>query len=99
MPHGSEQLQSVDIGETEIKDHEIRPLRQKLERLSAVRRIQYIVSLRGQPHAQELADGRLIVDDQDLQGARAHATARAKSADCPIGSVMVNTAPDRSVRF
>ena len=99
MAQGSQQLQAIDIREAEIEDHEIGLPGEQLERRLAVRRIQHLVALGGEPHAQELADGRLVVDDQDLQGARAHAAASANSADCVTGRVIVNAAPLRSVRF
>ena len=62
-------------------------------------RVENLVALRGKAHAQQLADRRLVVDDQDLQRRGAHAAVSSFFAAAGIGSRMVNTAPLRSVRF
>ena len=54
-------------------------LRQQLERDLAVGRFEDLVALRAQPHAQQLADRRLVVDDQDLDRRGAHAAVSSAS--------------------
>ena len=68
-------------------------LREVLERRLAVRSIEHLVSLRAKPHAEELADGRLVIDHEDADGWSAHAASSNVSASVVTGRVMVNTAP------
>ena len=48
---------------------------EKFERGLAVGRFENLIAMRGKPHAQKLADRRLVVDDQDAKRRRAHAAA------------------------
>src|SRR5262249_37606428 len=72
--------------------------RHQLERGLAVRRLEDLVALGGEAHAQELADGRLIVDHQHLDRGGAHAAVSSGLASAATGSRMGNTAPPRPVR-
>ena len=97
--HHPQQFEALHIGQSEIENDQIGFLRQQLERRLAVRRLQDFVALRAQAHAQQLADGRLVIDHQNLERSRAHAAVSSCLVAGGTGSLIVNTAPGRSVRF
>ena len=51
---------------SQIENDQIGALSEKLESHLAARRLQYLVALCAQAHAQELSNGRLIIDHQNL---------------------------------
>ena len=89
----------LHIRQAEVENDEVGLLREVLERRLAARSIEHLVSLRAKPHAEELADGRLVIDHEDTDGWSAHAASSNVSASVVTGRVMVNTAPGRSDRF
>ena len=90
---------ALDVGQAEIENDQIRRLAQQLERGLAVRRFEDLIAVRAQAHAQQFADRRLVIDDQDTERGGAHAAASRRCNWSGIGSVMVNTAPLRSGRL
>ena len=64
-----------------------------------VGRLENLIALRGQAHSQELTNGRLVIDDQNLRRRGGHAAVSNFCGSVGIGSLIVNTAPVRSVRF
>jgi hypothetical protein len=70
----------------EIENDQRRMLRQQLQRHLAVRRFQNLIALRAQPHPQQFADRRLVIDDQDLDRRGAHAAVSSLLAAAGIGS-------------
>src|SRR5260370_30021780 len=90
---------ALDIRQAEIENDQCGLLGQQFERELAVRGFQNLVTLRAQPHPQQLADRRLVVDDQDLDRRGVHAAVSNTSDAAGIGSRMVSTAPLRSVRL
>ena len=95
----AQQFMALDVGQAEIENDERRILRQQFERDLAVGGFQDLVALGSQPHPQQFADRRLVVDDQDLDLRGAHAAVSSALDAAGIGSRMVNTAPLRSVRL
>src|SRR5258705_4356215 len=69
----SQEIVAVDIGKAEIEDDEIGRLSEEFERRLAVRRLEDVIALGGKTHPQKLADGRLIVDHQNLERRGVHA--------------------------
>src|SRR5262249_26004445 len=96
---GAQELQALDVGEPEVENDEARLARQQLQRHLAVERLDHLVAVGAQSHAQELADGRLVVDDQDAQRGGAQAAVSRRAVCTGTGSRMVKTAPVRSVRL
>ena len=88
-----QQFEALHIGQSKIENDQIGILRQQLERGLAVRRLQDFVALRAQAHAQQLADGRLVIDHQNLERGRAHAAVSSCLVAGGIGSLIVKTAP------
>ncbi len=95
----AQELEPLHVRQAEIEDDQVRLARRELERRLAVRRLEDLVALRAQPHPQQLADRRLVIDDQDAEWGGAHAALSTFLTAAGTGSVIVNTAPDRSVRF
>src|ERR1700681_3700934 len=90
---------ALDIRQAEIENDQRGLLGQQFERSLAVGGFQNFVALGAEPHPQQLADRRLIVDDQDLDRRGVHAAVSSAADAAGIGSLMVSTAPLRSVRF
>src|SRR5262249_52860071 len=95
----SEQFQSLDIGEPEIENNQIRIAPQQIKGRLAVRCFQDFITLRAQSHSQQLADRWLVIDDEDFKRGSAHAAVSNCSPAGGIGSLIANTAPLRSLRF
>ncbi len=95
----AQQFMALDIGKAEIENDEGRILDQQFERGLAVGGFQDLVALGAQSHPQQFADRRLIVDDKDLDRRGAHAAVSSASDAAGIGSLMVSTAPFRSMRL
>ena len=93
------QFEALHVGQAEIENDQIRRLAEELERSLAVGGFDDLVALRGQPHAQQFANRRLVVDDQHAERGGAHAAASRRCRSRGIGSLIVNIAPLRSVRF
>src|SRR4029450_14073924 len=74
-------------------------MRQQCERGLAARRFQDFVALRAQPHSQQLADRRLVVDHEALERGSAHAAVSNCAARYGTGSLITKAAPVRSVRL
>ena len=72
---------------------------EQLQRGLAVRRLEDLVALRAEAHAQQLADRRLVVDHQDFERSSGHAAVSSVPVVPGSGSVIVKTAPARSVRL
>ena len=72
---------------------------EQLERGLAVRRFEDLIALRGEAHAQQLADRRLVIDHQYADRSGAHAAASNVCRCRGIGRLMVKAAPLRSVRL
>src|SRR5262249_25337449 len=95
----AQQIEARHVGQAEVEDDQVRALRHKLERRLSVRRLEHLIALRAEPHTQELADRRLVVDYQDPQRRRVHAALSSFWPAAGTGSEIVNAAPARSVRF
>src|SRR5258707_2067434 len=95
----AEQFMALDIRKAEIENNQSGLLGQQFERDLAVRGFQNLVTLRAQPHPQQLADRRLVVDDKDLDRRSGHAAVSSAAEAAGMGNRMVNTAPPRSVRL
>jgi hypothetical protein len=95
----SQQFESLDVGEPEIENDQIRLSRQQIKGCFAVRCFQDFIALRAQSHSQQLANGRLVIDHQDFEWSSVHAAVSSCSVWGGIGSLIANTAPERSVRF
>ena len=93
------QLKPLHVGEAEVEDHEIRLVGHELEGGLGVRGIHGLIALGLEPHAQQFADRRLVVDHKNLEGRCAHAAVSSRAAGLGTGSAMVNTAPGRSARL
>ena len=87
---------ALDVGQAEVENDQGGILRQQLQRDLAVGGFEDLVALRAQPHPQQFADRRLIVDHQDLDRGGTHAAVSSASDAAGIGSRMVSTAPLRS---
>ena len=90
---------TLDIRQAEIEDDQGRILRQQFQRDLAVGGFQDLVALGAQAHPQQLADRRLVVDDQDLDRRGVHAAVSSASDAAGIGRRMVRMAPLRSLRL
>ena len=99
VTYPAQELQSVNIGEAKIEDDEIWFLGQQLERRLAIGRVQHIIALGREPHPQELADRRLVVDHQDFDPSGTHSVVSTNSPCAGTGSLIVKTAPVRSARL
>ena len=97
--HHPQQFQALHVRQSKIENDEIGILRQQLERGLAVRRLQDVVALRAQAHAQQFADGRLVIDHENLERGRAHAAVSSCLVAGGTGNLIVKTAPGRSGRF
>ena len=86
-------VRALHVRQAEIEDDEVGLLGEQFERDLAVRRFEHLVALGAKPHAQQLADGRLVVDDQNLQGSGAHAAVTRFRSAAGTGRLIVNTAP------
>src|SRR5262245_12767185 len=96
----SQQFEPLHVRQPEIEDHQIRLLLlQQLKRDAPIWRFKDIIAVRAQAHPKQLANGRLIVNDKDLGRGSVHPAVSNRPGFVGIGSVMVNTAPLRSVRF
>src|SRR5258707_672587 len=94
-----QRVEALDVRQSEIENNQIRLLRQQLQGRLAVGSLQNFIALGGQPHAQELADRSLIIDNQNLGRSSIHAAVSSRWDGAGTGSLIVNTAPVRSVRF
>src|ERR1700716_2224506 len=95
----AQQFMALDIRQAEIENDECGLLDQQFERDLAVGGFQDLVTLGAQTHPQQLADRRLILEDEDLYPRGAPAAVSSAAAAAGIGNLMVNTAPLRSARF
>src|SRR6476661_7537009 len=95
----SQQLVSLNIGQAEIENDQIRRLAHELERRLAVTSLNDLIALRSQSHSQELANRWFVVDDKHLHGGSRHATESSSRTLTEIGNLIVNNAPERSPRF
>ena len=69
----ADQLQAVDVGQAEIEQHQVGPvMAQRRQRLRAGRRLDRAIVVRAQRRAQQPADRRLVLDDQDGGGVAGH---------------------------
>src|SRR6266478_10073304 len=73
-----QQVEALDVRQSEIENNQIRLLRQQLQGRLAVGSLQNFIALRCQPHAQELADRALVIDHKDL-GRSGHSCGRVQS--------------------
>src|SRR5215831_775296 len=89
----SQQIEALYVRQSEIKNDEVRLLRQHLQRGLAVRSFQDFVALGAEPHAKELADGALVIDHKDLGRSSTHGAVSSCLICVGTGSRMVNTAP------
>src|SRR5690348_13326549 len=89
----------LNIGKTEVEDNQVWFLAQESKRGLAGRRLKNFVALCGQAHFQELTDWRFVIDDQNLWRRGGHAAVSNFCDSVGIGSLIVNTAPVRSVRL
>ena len=94
-----QQIVALRIRQAEIENDQIRSFAKELERGFAVRRFEDLIAMRVEPHAQELADRRLVIDHQDAERGGVHAAASRRWRSRGIGRLMVKAAPVRSVRF
>jgi hypothetical protein len=69
----AEQIEPLHIWQPKIEDDDVGNLRHQLKRSLGVRRVDGLIALRAQPHAQQFADRRLIVDHQDFERRGVHA--------------------------
>src|SRR3979409_1490133 len=90
---------ALDIRQAKIENDKGGILDQQFQRHFSVGGFQDLVALRAQPHPQQFADWRFIVDDQNLDRRGAHAGVSSASDAAGIGNRMVSTAPLRSLRF
>ena len=95
----AQQFVALDVRQAEIEDDQRRPFGQLFKRHLAVGGFKNLIALRAQSHAQQFADRRLVIDDQDLDGGRVHAAVSSLSAAAGTGKRMVSTAPLRSARL
>ena len=58
-----------------------------------------LAALRAQAHPQQLADRRLVIDHENPERRGVHAAVSSRSVSAGIGSLIVKTAPRRSVRL
>src|SRR4029077_8830200 len=72
---------------------------EQIECRLAVRRLDDLIALRGEAHAQQFADWWLVIDDQYADRSGAHAAASNFCRSRGIGRLMVKAAPLRSVRL
>ena len=98
-PDHSQQFVSLNVRQAEIENDQVRLLVQELKRGLAVRRLKSLIALRRQSHPQELTNGRLVIDHQNLERGCGHAAVSNFRVSVGTGSVIVNIAPVRSVRF
>ena len=94
-----QQIMALDIRQAKIENDQIGLLGQQFQRGLAVRCIEDLIALRAEPHPQQLADRRLVIDDKNLERGGAHAAVSSASDASGIGSRMVSTAPLRSERL
>src|SRR5665213_2439071 len=95
----AQELKALYVREAEIENDHIRLPGEELERGLAVGRLQNLITLRAQAHAQQLADRRFVIDDQNPEGGGVHAAVSSRVDSAGTGSRIVNTAPGRSLRF
>ena len=98
-PDFAQEIEPLHVRQPEIEDDEIGRLCHQLERRLGIWRVDGLVALRAQSHAQQFADWRLVVDDQHSEGRSGHAAVSRCSAGLGTGSVTVKTAPGRSERL
>jgi hypothetical protein len=80
----AQELVALNVRQAEVEDDQRRALREQVERHLAVARLQNVVALRVQPHPQQFADRRLVVDHQNLD--RGALMRRYPVASFPRGS-------------
>ena len=86
-------------GKPRSENDNVRMVLQQHECRLAVRCFDHLVALRGQPHPKQLADGRFIVNNEDLERCGGHAAVSKRRGSSGIGRQIVNTAPLRSGRL
>ena len=96
-------LKSIDVRQTKIEHHDIGPFAPHgIQRLLAILRLKHHVALAAKAGAQKAQYRRLIIDNEHPEWASAFGH-RMASSSRPVltgtGSMMVNTAPVRSVRL
>src|SRR5262245_59059923 len=99
MPNPPQEVQTIDVGEAQVQAEEGRLFGKQQKGSLAIRCLEHLVTLRAKPHAQQLADGGLVIDDEDFHQSRTHAATLCWFVGLGTGRVIVNTAPERSVRF
>src|SRR5581483_11535964 len=95
----TQEIEPFEIGQPEVEDHEVRLGCELLQGGSRVGGFQHLVTLGGEAHTQQLADGGLVIDDEQTERRRVHATGSTSRVVSATGSVTVNTAPERSERL
>src|SRR3954454_13519311 len=90
---------SLNIREAEIENDQVWFLAEELKRSLASGRLENLIALGRKAHFQKLADGRLVIDDQNLRWRGGHAAVSNFCISAGMGSLIVNTARVRSVRF
>ena len=63
----AEQLEPLHVGKAEIENDEVGLVSHQIESGLRVGRVDGLIALRAQSHAQQFADRRLVVDDKDLE--------------------------------
>ena len=63
----AKQLEALHIGEAEIENDEVGLVSHQIESSLRVGRVDDVIALRAQSHAQQFADWRFVIDDKDLQ--------------------------------
>src|SRR5262245_1929056 len=95
----AQQLVALDVRKAEVENDDVGAARQKLQGRLAVGGLENLVALRAEPHAQQFANRRLVVDHEGLEGRSAHWPRSSGLVSVGSGSGRVQTAPARSVRF
>ena len=97
--NGLQQIEPLRVGQAEIENDQVGRLVEQIERRLAVRRLDDLITLRGEAHAQQLADRWLVIDHQYADRSGTHAAASNFCRPRGIGRLMVKAAPLRSVRL
>ena len=95
----AQKIQAFQIGKAEIQDHKVGLGVELLQGSARAGRLQHLVTLRIEAHAQKLADGGLVVDHEQAERCCVHAAVSSCRAAGASGRVMVKTAPLRSERL
>ena len=98
--HLLQQLVAADVGQAEIEQDEIGTLdADEFHRRLGVPGLADRVALASQADAQQLADRRFVVDDQNLDARICHVSSSRLGISVGTGILIVKTAPERSVLF